>query len=142
VRFEERILFPLIEERAGDAGLAAIALHAEGRGLRAEEPVVAALERAEGRGVVWSASSADLNVNLVHWPAGEGVAVHVNSERDALFLVVAGTGEVVLDGHRHAVRAHSAVLAPAGSERSLTAGGDGIRYVSVHVRRSSGFSIG
>jgi hypothetical protein len=77
VRLEERTLLPLIEERAGDAGLAAIALHAAGHGLRAEESVVAALERVDGRGVVWSASSADLNVNLVDWPAGEGVAAHV-----------------------------------------------------------------
>lgn len=142
VRLEERTLFPLIEERAGDAGLAAIALHAAGRGLRAEEPVVAALEQGEGRGVVWSASSADLNVNLVDWPAGEGVAAHVNTERDVLFVVIAGTGEVVLDGHGYAVKAHSAVLVPAGTERSLRAGDDGIRYVSVHLRRPSGFSIG
>jgi hypothetical protein len=48
----------------------------------------------------------------------------------------------VLDGHGYAVNAHWAVLVPAGTERSLRAGDDGIRYVSVHLRRSSNFSIG
>jgi mannose-6-phosphate isomerase-like protein (cupin superfamily) len=141
VRLEERVLFPLIEERAGEEGLAALRLHGSG-----PEPsgdlVVADLGGVSGRGVAWSAASTDLNVNLVAWPAGEGVGSHVNAERDVLLAVLDGAGTVVADGDAREVTAGSAAILPAGAERSVTAGPDGIRYLSVHLRRPPGIALG
>lgn len=132
VRLEERVLFPLIEERAGDAGLAALRLQAGAPGPDADP----------GRGVTWSATSRDLNVNRVAWSPGDGVGAHVNSERDVLLVVLDGGGEVVVDGETRPLGAGSAVIVPAGAERSVRAGPDGIRYVSAHLRRPPGFALG
>jgi quercetin dioxygenase-like cupin family protein/hemerythrin-like domain-containing protein len=129
VRLEERVLFPLIEERAGEEGLAALRLHDEGPG-------------PAGRGVTWSASSDDLNANLVEWPAGEGVDAHVNAERDVLIVVLDGGGDVVVDGDARAVAAGSALIVPAGAERAIRAGRGGIRYATAHLRRPPGIRLG
>ena len=96
----------------------------------------------DGRGVAWSATSADLNVNVVVWPPGGGVDAHVNAERDVLWVVLEGSGEVAVDGATHAVRAGWAALVPAGAERALRAGPEGIRYVSAHRRRPPGIALG
>jgi quercetin dioxygenase-like cupin family protein len=141
VRLEERVLFPLIEEQAGEEGLAALRLHGSGPDPSGDV-VVADLRGASGRGVAWSAASADLNVNLVEWPAGEGVGSHVNAERDVLLAVLDGAGTVVADGDAHPVAPGSAAILPAGAERSVTAGPEGIRYLSVHLRRPPGITLG
>ena len=95
-----------------------------------------------GRGVAWSATSADLNVNLVVWPPGGGVDAHVNAERDVLWIVLEGAGEVTVDGAAHALGAGWAALVPKGAERVVRAGPEGIRYVSAHLRRPSGIALG
>jgi quercetin dioxygenase-like cupin family protein len=95
-----------------------------------------------GRGAVWSATSADLNVNLVVWPPAGGVEAHVNAERDVLWVVLEGAGEVTIDGATHPVAAGWAALVPKGAERALRAGPEGIRYVSAHLRRPSGITLG
>jgi mannose-6-phosphate isomerase-like protein (cupin superfamily) len=96
----------------------------------------------EGRGAVWSATSADLNVNLVLWPPGGGVDAHVNAERDVLWVVLEGSGEVAIDGAVHPVAAGWAAVVPKGAERAMRAGPEGIRYVSAHLRRPSGITLG
>lgn len=106
------------------------------------EPVVTDLLAPAGRGAAWSATGADLTVNVVVWPSGGGVDAHVNAERDVLWVVLEGSGEVAIDGAVHAVRAGWAALVPAGAERELRAGPDGIRYVSAHRRRPSGIALG
>lgn len=88
-----------------------------------------------GRGPVWGTATDDLNVTLLAWRAGESVAEHVNDERDVVFVVVAGSGTVLLDGLAHDVRAGHAIVIPCGMRRALTAGPDGIRYLSVHRKR-------
>ena len=98
-----------------------------------ENPVVD-LRRA-GRGPLWGTATEDLNATLLAWRAGEGVAEHVNDERDVLLVVLAGSGTVVLDGVEHAVRAEHALVLPKRSRRSITAGDEGIRYLTIHLRR-------
>jgi hypothetical protein len=42
---------------------------------------------------------------------------------------------VVIDGNEHALLGHHAVLISNGTRRRITAGANGLRYVSVHQRR-------
>ncbi|MGD9734788.1 MAG: hemerythrin domain-containing protein [Solirubrobacterales bacterium] len=141
VRLEERVLFPLIEERAGEEGLAALRLH-DAEPERPGAQVVADLRTIAGRGVAWSAATPDLNVNLVVWPAGGGVGSHVNTERDVLLAVLDGSGTVEVDGEAHALTTGAAAIVPAGAERAVRAGPEGIRYLSVHLRRPPGITLG
>jgi quercetin dioxygenase-like cupin family protein len=141
VRLEERVLFPLIEESVADERLEALRLPGADA-APGGAATIADLGAPEGRGVAWSARSEDLNANLVAWPPGAGVDPHVNAERDVLWVVLAGEGEVVVDGRAHAVRPGWGALIPAGRERAVTAGPAGLRYVAVHLRRPPGIALG
>ena len=96
---------------------------------------------AEGRvpgltgGPVWGQASDDLNATLLAWPAGEGPAEHVNEERDVLVFVADGSLTVVVDEATHELGRADALIVPKGRRRRLTAGPDGVRYLSVHLRR-------
>ena len=59
----------------------------------------------------------------------------MNHERDVLLVVVDGSGAVEVDGEALAVGRADAVLLPKGARRRVVAGGGGIRYLSVHLRR-------
>jgi quercetin dioxygenase-like cupin family protein len=48
---------------------------------------------------------------------------------------VAGAGTLTVDGHAHAVTACRAVIVPKGLAREISAGPEGMRYLSVHLRR-------
>jgi mannose-6-phosphate isomerase-like protein (cupin superfamily) len=141
VRLEERVLFPLIEETVGEERLAALRLPGADTARRGAA-TLADLCAPAGRGVAWSARSDDLNANVVVWPAGMGVDGHVNSERDVLWVVLDGEGEVVVDGRAHRVRSGWGALVPAGCERSVRAGPAGLRYAAVHLRRPPGIELG
>lgn len=93
------------------------------------------LDGLAGAGPVWGMASEDLNATVLCWAAGEGVSDHVNAERDVLLVVTAGSGVVAVDGRRYEVRRHSAMLVPKGCWRSIEAGAEGLRYLSVHLRR-------
>jgi quercetin dioxygenase-like cupin family protein len=93
------------------------------------------LDRLDGRGPLWGIASADLNATLLCWDEGDGVAVHVNSERDVLVVVLGGWGIVSVGARAHVVVRHDALLVPKGSRWSIRAGGKGLRYLSVHLAR-------
>jgi quercetin dioxygenase-like cupin family protein len=134
IRCEERELFPLAE-RIAARELESLVLPARvPAGGRAEAAALAA-------GETWSVAGADLNATLVEWSPGEGVVAHRNDERDVLLVVVAGSGTVTTDGRATEVSAPAAVVIPKGTERSIAAGPDGLRYVSAHRRREAGIPI-
>jgi hypothetical protein len=137
VRLEERQLFPMIEARA--AALLADGLPharwARDSELGERSPVVDLASPTSGRGPHWGMRSIDLNATLLAWPAGAGVTAHRNKERDVLVVVLEGSAELTLDGVTHAIGAHELVLLPRESERALTAGSNGVRYLSIHLRR-------
>jgi mannose-6-phosphate isomerase-like protein (cupin superfamily) len=117
VRYEERVLFPLIENVLGDA-------------LPPELP--------RGRGESepgWAAASEDLNATRVAWSAGDGPPEHVNPERDVLLVVLDGSASVVVDGEESRLEPGEATIVGKGRTRLITAGPGGVRYLSVHRRR-------
>ncbi len=65
----------------------------------------------------------------------------VNDELDVVLVVLRGSGHVVLDGDTHPVTADTLVHVDAGQRRSISAGLDGLGYVSV-PRRRPGLSVG
>ena len=101
---------------------------------------VARLGGLEGRGPLWGTASEEVNATLLAWPAGEATPEHVNAERDVLIVVMAGGGTVTVDGVAHEVAAEDALLVSKGAARSVTAGPEGIRYLSVHLRRTLGIT--
>jgi len=93
------------------------------------------LTAGDGRAVLWGVATEDLNVNLVAWPAGEGVDEHRNAERDVLVIVVAGSATVTVDGRAQAVGDGECLVIPKGATRVIRAGDGGVRYMTVHRRR-------
>jgi quercetin dioxygenase-like cupin family protein len=87
------------------------------------------------RGPVWGAESEDLNATLLEWPPGEGPDEHVNDSRDVLYVVLEGDAVLTLDGEARDLRAGDALIVEKGVRRGLSAGADGVRYVTAHVRR-------
>jgi len=88
-----------------------------------------------GEGPLWGAASDDLNSTLVAWRADQGTPEHVNDERDVLLVLIDGSATIRIDDVEHAVRAPVAVIIPKRSRRRITAGNDGVRYVTAHVVR-------
>jgi quercetin dioxygenase-like cupin family protein len=131
IRLEERQLFPLIERLVPDAALVA----ATRPRLRLEGASVVDPAVYDGRGPVWGTATDDLNATLLVWPAGEGTPPHVNDERDVVVVVLAGSATVACEGRAHALGAGQACIVPKGTSRAITAGPDGVRYLSVHRRR-------
>ena len=93
------------------------------------------LATTAGPGPVWTASSADLNVNLVAFDAGQGVPRHVNGDVDVLIVVVVGDGVLEVDGVARTVRVGQACLILKGQERALHSGGGSFAYLTCHRRR-------
>ncbi len=132
IRLEERELFPLAERVVPEAELRALNFAERVRSAAGVE--VTSLDQP-GEGTLWSIASADLNANVLAWPAGGGVPEHTNSERDVLLVVVAGGGTLLIDGRPLILRAPQVLLIPRGASRGITAGPEGLRYVSAHLRR-------
>lgn len=101
---------------------------------------LAALLAGGGERVLWS-SSTQLQSNLVRLLPGEAVPEHVEGTLDVLLVVVAGDGTVSAGTEVTAVTAPAAVVLRAGEPRALTAGPEGLAYVTAHSART-GMSIG
>ena len=97
---------------------------------------LAALARAAtGPGAAWTHQSEDLNVNLLVFASGEGVAEHVNTEVDVLLVGIAGAGAVTIDGTRQVLRAGHALVIPKGANRAIQSQSDPFAYLTCHRRR-------
>ena len=131
VRFEERRLFPLMEEVVPEAlDRLDLAAGREG-GAGAAVDLLTPL----GRGPLWGTETDDLNATLLVWDAGEGPPEHVNAACDVLLLVLAGSAVVTVDGDSHAVHTGDVVIVEKGCSRRIAAGPQGVRYLTVHRRR-------
>ncbi len=87
-------------------------------------------------GAVWSLASADLNLNVLHFGAGDGVAAHVNNEVDVIGLVIAGEGTLDLDGRQERLLPGRLFFVPKGARRAITSRSSDFAYLSCHRRRA------
>lgn len=93
-------------------------------------------ERTGSGGAIWSLPhGGDLDANLVRLGPDGSIGEHVNGEVDVLIVVRTGTGAVAIDGMSSGLGPDHIALVPKGTSRSITAGPEGITYLSVHRRR-------
>jgi quercetin dioxygenase-like cupin family protein len=114
-------------------------MHAMTERSAGEVDVVDLLGMARGNAAfspIWTHQSDDLNVNLLVFERGDGVAEHVNAEVDVLLVGVAGEGEIDIDGRPQAMRAGRAAVIPKGTRRTVRATGDRFVYLTCHRRRA------
>jgi quercetin dioxygenase-like cupin family protein len=88
-----------------------------------------------GSGPLWGMASVELNATLLAWPPGHELVEHTNTEVEVLLVVLEGSGVAVVDEERHELAPGGLLLLEKGSSRSIVAGADGLRYLSVHKRR-------
>lgn len=87
-------------------------------------------------GAVWSLASADLNLNLLHFSAGDGVETHSNREVDVVGLVIAGEGILELDDRQERLRPGLLFFIPKGARRAIRSASADFAYLSCHRRRA------
>jgi quercetin dioxygenase-like cupin family protein len=113
VRFEERLLFPLIERLAA-ADLETLPGQSE------------ATDRPERNGgPVWGDASEDLSATVLVWAPGEGPPAHVNEERDVLIAVLDGPATLLVDDDDRHLGRGDVTIVRKGRRRAITAGGGG-----------------
>ncbi len=83
--------------------------------------------------VLWKLTETgrQLDANVVRLPPHRSIAPHMEPDLDVLVLVVSGSG--VMGDER--VSEGKLLWLPHGSTRSITAGEDGLTYLTVHRRR-------
>jgi len=93
-------------------------------------------------GVIWALGGPrQLDANLVALAPGGEIGAHQNPEVDVLIVVLAGSGQLTVDGSDQALASHDLVLIPRGAVRKIAAGPGGMSYLSVH-RARPGLTIG
>ena len=93
------------------------------------------LSALDGRGPAWGTASEDLNATLLVWRPGEGQPEHENDACDVAVVALAGAGTLTVDGVVYGLRAGTLAIVPRGATRSVVAGADGLRCLTVHRRR-------
>ncbi|WP_251050450.1 MULTISPECIES: cupin domain-containing protein [unclassified Streptomyces] len=92
---------------------------------------------ADATGALWrlTGSRRGLDSNLIRLPPGGVIAEHAEPALDVLLVVIEGAGRLNAEDGPHRLGPHSVAWLPRGSRRSLTAGPDGMTYLTVHTRR-------
>ncbi|MFS8199417.1 cupin domain-containing protein [Streptomyces sp. CWNU-52B] len=88
-------------------------------------------------GAVWklTESGRQLDANLVQLPAHQCVGTHAEPDLDVLLLVVSGHGTLGTGDGTEPLTGGVLFWLPHGSTRRITAGADGLSYLTVHRRR-------
>ncbi|WSC93370.1 hypothetical protein OG909_14370 [Streptomyces sp. NBC_01754] len=76
-----------------------------------------------------------LDANVIHLPPGQRVETHTEPDLDVLLLVVAGRGTLEGNDSVEQLTERGLLWLPHGSTRRITAGADGLSYLTVHRRR-------
>lgn len=93
---------------------------------------------ADQGGAVWRLAepSRQLDANLVRLPPNATVAPHTEGELDVLLVGVAGSGTLHTDAGAIALAEHAVAWLPRGCRRAVTAGPDGLAYLTTHRART------
>jgi quercetin dioxygenase-like cupin family protein len=104
---------------------------------------LASLAAAGGHpGARWRLDGEDLQANLVRLGRGDRIQPHRNDELEVLVVVVAGRGELTLDGQVHQLAPLVVACLPKGTVRAMEAVDGPLAYLSIHRRRSAGLQLG
>lgn len=90
-----------------------------------------------GSGAIWNLPhGGDLDANLVRLDPHGCIGTHVNDEVDVLLFVQSGAGHLRLSEGVVELSADRLSMIPKGVSRAISAGPDGLTYLSVHRRRA------
>jgi len=92
------------------------------------------VERAGARWTL-SESGRQLDANLIRLPAGHRVDTHSEPDLDVIVVVVAGSGSIGTPEGSQSIAEGAIAWLPRASTRSITAGTNGLSYLTVHRRR-------
>src|SRR5579862_2931201 len=97
----------------------------------------------EARFAKGALEAKDLGVSLQRLGAGESAPfAHRHAEQpEELYVVIAGSGTIVVDGVDHPVEAWDAVRVPGPALRSFAAGDDGLEYLAFGRIHPSDFEL-
>ncbi|MGW4896597.1 hypothetical protein ACWEQL_30730 [Kitasatospora sp. NPDC004240] len=92
---------------------------------------------ADAAGALWRLTGEDrqLDANVVRMRPDATVADHVEPDLDVLVLGLSGEGTLRCAGTAHDLRPGVLRLVPRGAARGVSAGPDGVVYLTVHRRR-------
>ena len=93
------------------------------------------VSRARGQRIAWTATSQDLNVNLIILERDERIEAHRNDEVDVLMIGIEGSGKIIIDGAASRVTPDTAIIVPRGSTRSVTVLRPPFAYLTCHRQR-------
>ena len=93
----------------------------------------------EAAGAVWrlTVEQRDLDANVIALPAGERIERHFGPDLDVVLHVIRGSGQLIMEAGVLQLQPGDLVWLPRRSERQITAGSDGLHYLTVHRRRQS-----
>ncbi|MGY1439816.1 hypothetical protein [Streptomyces reniochalinae] len=119
------------------------AAHAPASGVLAQLTDLLRRLPADGGGALWrlDRTGRQLDANLVRLAPGAEVGAWVEPDLDVLLYVTEGSGRLESDSGQETLRAGAVVWLGHGGRRALSAGEQGLMYLSVH-RRRPGLTIG
>lgn len=78
-------------------------------------------ENSDFRRVLYTGHNLQLVVMSIN--PGEEIGAEVHDDRDQFFRIEAGTGEILIDGVVHTVKADDGIIVPQGAHHNVTATG-------------------
>ena|GEM_PF-1015800 len=97
--------------------------------------LLATVQAFHGRGAATSLRSDDLNLNVMVFRQGEGVAEHINETLDVVWIAIDGEAVVTLNSATHSLKQGQLLLIPKGTWRSITAQSARFAYLTCHQHR-------
>jgi mannose-6-phosphate isomerase-like protein (cupin superfamily) len=81
------------------------------------------LENEDFRRVLYTGKN--LQLVLMTIPPGEEIGEEVHDDRDQFFRIEEGSGELLIDGHTHAIEDDHGIIVPAGARHNVRNTGEG-----------------
>lgn len=107
--------------------------------LLADTAEIVSSSDPDATGAVWKLTMAqrDLDANVIAMPADQRIDTHDGPPLDVLVHVLAGTGLVETETGTLPLGPGTLLWLPRQSRRAITAGPEGLRYLTVHKRRQA-----